>query len=283
MAAETTANLKLAVLIDADNAKPSVAEALLVEVSKFGTSFVRRAYGDWTGPNLKGWKDQLLARSIQPIQQFPYTQGKNATDSAMIIDAMDLLYTNRFDGFCIVSSDSDFTRLAARIRESGLVVYGFGEKKTPKPFVAACDKFVYFENLSVAPSDDASLAAAVQRTTLAPTTTTSTTPSIMIPTGSPPNRRSLPPTARIDPDIEWQLRMAIETASDEDGWANLAKVVPLITKRRPEFDPRTYGHAKFSEMVIASNAFDIVKRSPGEGKPVVVYARDKKWTRGAGS
>jgi len=275
MAAETSANLKLAVLIDADNATPSVAEALLAEVAKFGTSFVRRAYGDWTGPNLKGWKDQLLLRSIQPIQQFPYTQGKNATDSAMIIDAMDLLYTNRFDGFCLVSSDSDFTRLAARIRESGLVVYGFGEQKTPKPFVAACDKFVYFENLSVAPPDEAALAAAVQRTTL-------TANNASVPTGSS-NRRSLPPTARIDPDIEWQLRMAIETASDEDGWANLAKVVPLITKRRPDFDPRTYGHSKFSEMVIATNAFDIVKRAPGEGKAVVVYARDKKWTRGGAS
>ncbi|KAK3897036.1 NYN domain-containing protein [Staphylotrichum tortipilum] len=270
MATETTANLKLAVLIDADNATPSVAEALLAEVSKFGTSFVRRAYGDWTGPNLKGWKDQLLMRSIQPIQQFPYTQGKNATDSAMIIDAMDLLYTNRFDGFCLVSSDSDFTRLAARIRESGLVVYGFGEQKTPKPFVAACDKFVYFENLTVAPPDDIPTAA-----NSGPGTST-------IPT-RPANRRSLPPTAHIDSDVEWQLHMAIETASDEDGWANLAKVVPLITKRRPDFDPRTYGHAKFSEMVIATNAFDIVKRSPGEGKAVVVYARDKKWTRGGGS
>lgn len=139
--------VKLAVLIDADNAQPSVAGAVLAEVAKYGTSFVRRAYGDWTGTSLKGWKDQLLTQSIQPIQQFAYTQGKNATDSAMIIDAMDLLYTNRFDGFCLVSSDSDFTRLAARIRESGLVVYGFGERKTPKPFVSACDKFIYFDNI----------------------------------------------------------------------------------------------------------------------------------------
>src|SRR5579863_9666367 len=141
---------KLAVLIDADNAPPTITEALLAEVAKYGTAHVRRAYGDWTGTSLKGWKDQLLAQSIQPIQQFAYTSGKNATDAAMVIDAMDLLYSGRFDGFCIVSSDSDFTRLASRIRESGLTVYGFGERKTPKPFVAACDKFIYIENLTYA-------------------------------------------------------------------------------------------------------------------------------------
>jgi len=138
MATENTA--RLAVLIDADNAQPSITEGLLAEVAKYGTAHVKRAYGDWTAPNLRGWKDQLLAQSIQPIQQFAYTTGKNATDAAMVIDAMDLLYSGRFDGFCIVSSDSDFTRLAARLRESGMTVYGFGERKTPKPFVAACDK-----------------------------------------------------------------------------------------------------------------------------------------------
>src|SRR5260370_19308566 len=145
MVSENTA--RLAVLIDADNAQPAITEGLLAEVAKYGTAHVKRAYGDWTGASLKGWKDHLLAQSIQPIQQFAYTRGKNATDAAMVIDAMDLLYSGRFDGFCIVSSDSDFTRLAARLRESGLTVYGFGERKTPKPFVAACDKFIYIENL----------------------------------------------------------------------------------------------------------------------------------------
>src|ERR1700754_707403 len=140
--------VRLAVLIDADNAQPSIAEGLLAEVAKYGTAHVKRAYGDWTGTSLKGWKDQLLAQSIQPIQQFAYTIGKNSTDAAMVIDAMDLLYSERLDGFCLVSSDSDFPRLAARIRESGLIVYGFGERKTPKPFVAACDKFIYIENLT---------------------------------------------------------------------------------------------------------------------------------------
>ena len=146
MVSENTA--RLAVLIDADNAQPAITEGLLAEVAKFGTAHVKRAYGDWTGSQLTGWKEQLLAQSIQPMQQFAYTRGKNATDAAMVIDAMDLLYSGRFDGFCIVSSDSDFTRLAQRIRESGLTVYGFGERKTPEPFVKACDRFIYIENLT---------------------------------------------------------------------------------------------------------------------------------------
>jgi uncharacterized LabA/DUF88 family protein len=134
---------KLAVLIDAENAQPEIIEGLLAEIALYGTASVKRIYGNWTTPNLQPWKEVLLNYSIQPMQQFNYTTGKNATDSALIIDAMDLLYTGKFDGFCIVSSDSDFTRLAQRIRESGLSVYGFGERKTPKPFVQACDKFVY--------------------------------------------------------------------------------------------------------------------------------------------
>ncbi len=138
---------RLAVLIDADNANASLVEPLLKEIANYGTAHVKRIYGDWTRPQLSSWKDKLHKFAIQPIQQFSYTSGKNSTDSALIIDAMDLLYTNHFDGFCIVSSDSDFTRLACRIRESGLVVYGFGEKKTPEPFQKACDKFTYTENL----------------------------------------------------------------------------------------------------------------------------------------
>jgi len=148
---------KLAVLIDADNAQPSIVEGLLSEIAKYGTANVKRIYGDWTGSHLRSWKEVLLLLSIQPIQQFRYTVGKNATDAAMIIDAMDLLYTNKFDGFCIVSSDSDFTKLASRIRESGLVVYGFGEKKTPEPFVSACDKFIYTEVLTSKEDDTLSI------------------------------------------------------------------------------------------------------------------------------
>ena len=262
-------NSKLAVLIDADNATPRVAEALLAEVAKYGTSFVRRAYGDWTGTNLKGWKDQLLKRSIQPIQQFSYTQGKNATDSAMIIDAMDLLYTNRFDGFCLVSSDSDFTRLAARIRESGLVVYGFGERKTPKPFVAACDKFIYFENLNITPDlPDEALPAPQPNSIIAISPAT-------------PKRASTAATMELDDEVDDELerllRAAVETSSDEEGWANLAKVGGLISKQRPDFDPRTYGYVKLGELVVATNLFEIAKRTSAGGKAVVMYTRDKKW------
>lgn len=262
MISETT---KLAVLIDADNAQPSAVGSLLAEVTKYGTTFVRRAYGDWTGTSLRGWKEQLLTQSIQPIQQFAYTQGKNATDSAMIIDAMDLLYNNRLDGFCIVSSDSDFTRLASRIRESGLVVYGFGERKTPKPFVSACDKFIYVENilkheqLAITPVP-ATAAAAATGTIAAPI----------------PLRSGSHPTEKITPRLESQLRRAVEATSDEEGWASLAKVGGLITKQHSDFDPRTYGYTKLGDLMAATELFDINRKRPAEGKPLVVYAREKR-------
>ena len=149
----TKDNAKLAVLIDADNAQASVIQELLAEVSRYGTATIKRAYGDWTTQNLKGWKEVLHTMAIQPVQQFAYTSGKNATDSALIIDAMDVLHADAVDGFCLVSSDSDFTRLATRIREAGLVVYGFGQRKTPEPFVAACDKFIYTEILRAKPEE----------------------------------------------------------------------------------------------------------------------------------
>jgi uncharacterized LabA/DUF88 family protein len=252
MASENTA--RLAVLIDADNAQPSITEGLLAEVAKLGTAHVKRAYGDWTGTNLKGWKDHLLAQSIQPIQQFAYTKGKNATDAAMVIDAMDLLYSGRFDGFCIVSSDSDFTRLAARLRESGLTVYGFGERKTPKPFVAACDKFIYIENLQF-PEDGA--AAGVE---------------------AKPARRAAATAAELKADsaLVSLLRDAVEAASDDDGWAPLASIGNIITNRHPDFDSRTYGYAKLSDLIKATSLFTIVRRSPGDGKQAVVYAREKR-------
>ena len=244
---------KLAVLIDADNAQPATTDGLLAEVAKYGTAHVKRAYGDWTGTSLKGWKDQLLAQSIQPIQQFAYTTGKNATDAAMVIDAMDLLYSERFDGFCIVSSDSDFTRLAARIRESGLTVYGFGERKTPKPFVAACDKFIYIENLTYAQS-----AAA--------------------PTGAVPKPTPRTSASKLKGDTALvnQLRNAVEAASDDDGWAALASVGHIITKQQPDFDSRNYGYAKLSDLMAATTLFELDRRSPGDGKPGIIYALDKR-------
>ena len=243
---------RLAVLIDADNAQPAIIEGLLAEVAKFGTAHVKRAYGDWTGTSLKGWKDQLLAQSIQPIQQFAYTRGKNATDAALVIDAMDLLYSGRFDGFCIVSSDSDFTRLAARLRESGLTVYGFGERKTPKPFVAACDKFIYIENLTYA--DSAASPGAVLR----------------------PAPRATAAQLKKDTALVNQLRNAVEAASDDDGWAALASVGHIITNQRPDFDSRTYGYAKLSDLMAATTLFELDRRSPGDGKPGIIYARDKR-------
>jgi uncharacterized LabA/DUF88 family protein len=242
---------KLAVLIDADNAQPSITEGLLAEVAKYGTAHVKRAYGDWTGTSLKGWKEQLLAQSIQPIQQFAYTTGKNATDTAMVIDAMDLLYSGRFDGFCIVSSDSDFTRLAARIRESGLTVYGFGEHKTPKPFVAACDKFIYIENLS---------------------------PSLTAPADAAATPKPATPAVQLKGDtaLVSLLRNAIEAASDDDGWSMLASVGHIVTNQRPDFDARTYGYAKLSDLIAATTLFELDRRSPSDGKPAVLYAREKR-------
>jgi uncharacterized LabA/DUF88 family protein len=244
---------KLAVLIDADNAQPAIIEGLLAEVAKYGTAHVKRAYGDWTGTSLRGWKDHLLAQSIQPIQQFAYTSGKNATDAALIIDAMDLLYSGRFDGFCIVSSDSDFTRLAARIRESGLIVYGFGERKTPKPFVAACDKFIYIENLSFAES-------------------------AATPAGVVPDSRTRSSAAQLKGDaaLVSLLRNAVEAASDDDGWATLASVGQIVTKQQPDFDARNYGYGKLSDLMAATTLFELDRRSSSDGKQGVIYVRDRR-------
>lgn len=246
---------RLAVLIDADNAQPAITEGLLAEVAKYGTAHVKRAYGDWTGTSLKGWKDHLLAQSIQPIQQFAYTSGKNATDSAMVIDAMDLLYSGRFDGFCLVSSDSDFTRLAARLRESGLTVYGFGERKTPKPFVAACDKFIYIENLL---HDSGPTAAGSA--------------------GPMPAAAKHASAAQLKRDtaLVSQLRQAVEAASDDDGWAPLGYVGMLITKQQPDFDSRSYGYAKLSDLMAATTLFELERRSLGDGKQSAVYIGDKR-------
>jgi uncharacterized LabA/DUF88 family protein len=237
---------KLAVLIDADNAQPSIIEGLLSEIAKYGTANVKRIYGDWTGSHLRSWKEVLLLLSIQPIQQFRYTVGKNATDAAMIIDAMDLLYTNKFDGFCIVSSDSDFTKLASRIRESGLVVYGFGEKKTPEPFVSACDKFIYTEVLTSKEDDTLSI------------------------------KRKSTNALKQDTKLVNLLRNAVEASSDDSGWAHLAPMGSTIAKQAPEFDPRNYGYKKLGELVAATKLFQIEERTVGDGPSKAVYLKDKR-------
>lgn len=233
----------LAVLIDADNAAPAIVEGLLAEVAKYGVAAVKRIYGDWTKPNLAGWKERLLSHSIQPIQQFRYTVGKNATDSAMIIDAMDLLYTGRFDGFCIVSSDSDFTRLASRIREQGLMVYGFGERKTPKPFVTACDKFIYSDVLRAETEVDESNA---------------------------PTRRRSGGELRQDSRLVRLLQSAAQAVSDEEGWTTLGSMGTHIAKQAPEFDSRNYGYGKLSELVVATGLFDVETRNGGNNKTIWV-------------
>lgn len=234
---------KLAVLIDADNAQAALIKPLLDEITKYGVASVKRIYGDWTLPNLSPWKNKLTEHAIQPMQQFRYTTGKNATDSALIIDAMDLLYTNRFDGFCLVSSDSDFTRLASRIRESGLKVYGFGEQKTPQSLVSACSKFIYLDVLRE-PVADAAQAKGKQKTT---------------------------PVLKKDEKLLNLLRKAIEDASDEQGWAGLGPVGSLISKQAPEFDSRNYGFKKLSELVTALDVFETQER--GDGKQKSIYLR----------
>lgn len=221
----------MAVLIDADNARATHIDQLLVEVAKYGRASVRRAYGDWTSTQLTSWKAELLQHSIQPIQQFSYTTGKNATDSSLIIDAMDLLHAGNLDGFCLVSSDSDFTRLAARIREDGRMVYGFGERKTPKPFVAACDTFIYVENLTVA---------------------TTTKPATVA-----------PPRLQSDPFLDNLLAEAVDAAAGDDTWANLGAVGSNLTRLASDFDSRTWGFAKLKDLFVAHPDYVVQSKPNG--------------------
>lgn len=239
---------KIAVLIDADNAQPAIIEGLLMEMATYGVAHVKRIYGDWTVPDLRGWKEVLLQYSIQPIQQFRYTTGKNATDSAMIIDAMDLLYTGNFDAFALVSSDSDFTKLASRIREAGLRTYGFGERKTPDAFVAACDKFIFTEVLRVKDDED----------------------------HNPDIRKKTTSELKQDTRLVTLLRNAVDAASDDVGWAHLASVGSNIAKRSPEFDPRNYGYKRLGELIYAVKLFDTDERIIGQGPSKAIYLKDKR-------
>ena len=226
----------LALLIDGDNATPKIITGLLAEIANYGTASVKRIYGDWTKPNLNGWKECLLEHSIQPVQQFAYTTGKNATDGAMIIDAMDLLYTGRFSGFCIVSSDSDFARLASRIREQGVIVYGFGERKTPRPFITACDKFVYFDVLNTAGEQKEAEAVAAPKAAAA---------------------KPAPAKAALDRAALDMLAKAVTASADEDGRANLARVGAHLAKQSPDFDARNYGFPRLSDLVEASGIVEV--------------------------
>lgn len=237
---------RLALLIDADNASPAIINGLLSEISKYGVLTVKRIYGDWTTPNLGGWKNTLLDHSIVPIQQFRYTVGKNATDTAMIIDAMDILYGGNVDGFCLVSSDSDFTRLASRLRESGVVVYGFGERKTPNAFVSACDKFIFVDIL--------------------------TDPSEAPATGNKASASKL----KQDTALLNLLRSAIDTSTDEDGWAKLGSVGKQISSQKADFDSRHYGFSKLSSLLEAIDAFELRKESTGPQGHTQVSVRNAR-------
>ena len=223
---------RLAVLIDSDNTTARLTPELLEEIAKYGTPTVKRAYGDWTTQHLVGWKEELLRHAIQPVQQFAYTRGKNSTDSALIIDAMDLLYAGNLEGFVIVSSDSDFTRLATRLRESGMTVYGLGRRTTPEPFVAACDRFIYLDLLSQEPQE------ASRRVS--------------------PDDEPAPPRA----DLKQILSTAISSTSKDDGWSNLGEVGSYLIRSHAAFDPRDYGHAKLGELVRGQSYVD-VKDVPG--------------------
>ncbi|KAB2716407.1 MULTISPECIES: NYN domain-containing protein [Brucella] len=248
----------LALLIDGDNASSKIVAGLLAEIANYGTASVKRIYGDWTKPNLNGWKECLLEHSIQPVQQFAYTTGKNATDGAMIIDAMDLLYTGRFSGFCIVSSDSDFARLAARIREQGVTVYGFGERKTPRPFITACDKFVYFDVLNSAGEQKEAEAAAPKAIAAKPA----------------------PAKATLDRAALEMLTKAVTASADEDGRANLARVGAHLAKQSPDFDARNFGFPRLSELVEASGIVE-VERIGDNPKIIMVRLKNKATTRPA--
>jgi uncharacterized LabA/DUF88 family protein len=241
---------RLAVLIDSDNTTASLATELLEEIAKYGTPTIKRAYGDWTTPNLVGWKEELLRHAIQPVQQFAYTRGKNATDSALIIDAMDLLYAGNVEGFVIVSSDSDFTRLATRLRESGMTVYGLGRRSTPAPFVAACDRFIYLDLLSQEPREPEQ-----------PTTD---------------DQEPLPPL----PNLKRILSTAISSTSKDDGWSNLGEVGSYLIKSHAAFDPRNYGHTKLSELVRGESYVE-VEDVPGSTGHTQLWVRLRPTARKA--
>jgi uncharacterized LabA/DUF88 family protein len=249
----TDKNTNLAILIDAENVSPKVARDLFAEIAKYGTASVKRIYGDWTDPARKGWKECLLEYSIQPIQQFSYTTGKNSTDGALIIDAMDLLYSERFEGFCIVSSDSDFVRLTTRIREQGLTVFGFGARKTPRPFITACDKFVYFDILENVGAPSAAQEAKSD--------------TIVKRSQNTQERRAL-----TDSRLLTMLRNAVEATSEEDGSAHLSRVGSHIAKQAPDFDSRNYGFKQLSALIEATGRFNIKRVG---AKPIQIFVSSK--------
>jgi hypothetical protein len=278
-AAQDEGQRRLAVLIDADNAQATVIDGLLAEVAKFGIASVKRIYGDFTSSRLQQWKSVLLEHSIQPVQQFAYTSGKNATDSSLIIDAMDLMYTRRFDGFCLVTSDSDFTRLAQRLREEGLTVYGFGEQKTPDAFRQACDKFTYTEVLrATEPARGAAAAparkAAAKKAAPPRGGKDAPAPAKVAEVAAAPPKPSTEAVGDRAAPLALPLRLlrsAIAQGSDDTDWANLAGVGHYLNKVRPDFDPRLYGCKKLSDLFRSHpRYFQVEERQVGAARALFV-------------
>ena len=239
----------LAVLIDGDNIPSAHVKEMMEEIAKYGNPTIKRIYGDWTKPHLNKWKAVLLENAIQPIQQYGYTQGKNATDSAMIIDAMDILYSNKVDGFCLVSSDSDFTRLATRLREASMKVIGIGEKKTPDPFIVACDKFIYIEILK--------------------------NQSKEIENDKRDKSSKKPNLDKITPKVIKLIAQTISDVADEDGWAFLGDVGSLLQKKQPNFDSRNYGFQKLTPMIHSIQSFEVESRENANSKFKLIYVRNR--------
>ena len=259
--------LRLAVLIDADNVPRKSVKAVMEEIAVYGNATIKRIYGDWTTPNLGGWKAALLENALTPIQQYGYTTGKNSTDSAMIIDAMDILYSGQADGFCLVSSDSDFTRLAIRLREAGMKVIGLGEKKTPNPFIVACDRFIYIEVITK------------KNTPASPKKKPAAAPVPEAPEAAPPPEPSAKPRPRaeISQDVIGLISQTIDDVCDDEGWAYLGEVGSLLQKKRPDFDSRNYGFKKLTSLLESCGDFELDFRQnvqPSNGK--LIYIRNKK-------
>jgi uncharacterized LabA/DUF88 family protein len=257
---QTFDDLRLAVLIDAENIPYANVRGMFEEIAKYGTPTFKRIYADWTRQTAAGWKSVLLENAITPIQQYSYTRGKNSTDSALIIDAMDILYSGRVDGFCIVSSDSDFTRLVTRLREAGMKVFGIGERKTPHPFISACDKFIYLEILSQGGVQESKEENRKK--------------------GKPVVRKKVKPVTEPDPQqmvqvVKRLIASSINDLADENGWAFLGDVGNLILKKQPDFDPRNFGFTKLTPL-IKSLDFEINERESGQNNVKLIFIRNRK-------
>ena len=268
-------DLRLAVLIDADNAPRSALGDVMAEVAVYGTPTIKRIYGDWTTPNLASWKPLLLENAITPVQQYGYTTGKNSTDSAMIIDAMDILYSGNCDGFVLVSSDSDFTRLAIRLREAGKKVYGMGEKKTPNPFIVACDKFVYIEVIRSAAQQERAEEAAREEPKEPPKPARRAARKKGAEAAPAPAPEAEPPS-RVPKEIITLLADSVEMLADEDGYAPLGEVANLLVRKKRDFDPRNFGFSKLSKLVKALPRFEVDVRQGGQSNMKHFFVRDKE-------